>query len=164
MILHFPRSSETISSRKGIPTMKKLTIVLCVLAAAALAADLPYLGKWKMNLAKSDFGLTTFTIESLPGGEWQTTGFGVTAKFKMDGNECSDGMGGTVAWKDVGGNTWESISKANGKVTAKDTFKLSADGKTLTDSNKEMKRDGSMIDSTTVYSRAAGGPGLAGKW
>ncbi len=46
----------------------------------------------------------------------------------------------------------------------KDTLKLSADGKTLTDSNKEMKLDGNLIDSTTVYSRASGGPGLAGKW
>jgi hypothetical protein len=144
--------------------MKKLPILLCALAAVALAADLPFLGKWKTNLAKSDFGLTAFTIESLPSGEWQTTAFGVTAKFKMDGNECPDGMGGTVAWKEVGNNTWESVSKANGKVTARDTLKLSADGKTLTDSNKEMKLDGGLIDSTTVYSRASGGPGLAGKW
>ncbi len=143
--------------------MKKLPILLCALAAVALAADLPFLGKWKTNLAKSDFGLTAFTIESLPSGEWQTTAFGVTAKFKMDGNECPDGMGGTVAWKEVGNNTWESVSKANGKVTARDTLKLSADGKTLTDSNKEMKLDGGLIDSTTVYSRASGGPWARGQ-
>jgi hypothetical protein len=151
-------------SRQGISAMKKVLVLLCALAAAALAADLPYVGKWKVNLAKSDFGLTTFSIESLPGGEWQTTVFGVTARFKMDGNEYPDGMGGAVTWKDAGNNTWESVSKANGKVTAKDTLKLSADGKTLTDSNKEVKLDGGSIDSTTVYSRASGGPGLAGKW
>jgi hypothetical protein len=69
-----------------------------------------------------------------------------------------------VAWKDVGNNSWESVSKANGKVTARDTLKLSADGKTLTDSNREMKLNGGSIDSTTVYSRVSGGPGLAGKW
>jgi hypothetical protein len=144
--------------------MKKRLILFCVLAAAALAAEPPYVGKWKVNLAKSDFGHVTFTLESLPGGEWQTTGFGITAKFKMDGNEYPDGMGGTVAWKDLGNNTWESVSKANGKVTARDTLKLSADGKSLTDSNKEMKLDGGSIDSNTVYSRSSGGPGLAGKW
>ncbi len=144
--------------------MKKLLILLCASAAVALAAAQPYLGKWKTNLAKSDFGLTAFTIESLPASEWQTTMFGITAKFKMDGNDYPDGMGGSVAWKEVGNNTWESVSKANGKVTARDTLKLSADGKTLTDSNKEMKLDGGSIDSTTVYSRVSGGPGLAGKW
>ena len=146
--------------------MKKGTFLIgaLALAAVAFAADLPYVGKWKMNLAKSDFGHTTFTIESLPGGEWQTTAFGVTAKFKMGGNEYPDGMGGTIAWKGVGNNTWETVSRAKGKVTGRDTLKLSADGKTLTDNNKEMKLDGGSIDSTTVYSRASGGPGLAGKW
>jgi len=144
--------------------MKFRLVVLCTVAAAATAADLPYVGKWKVNLAKSDFGQITWTIESLPGGEWQSTAFGVTAKFKMDGNEYPDGMGGTVAWKAVDGNTWEIVAKANGKVTGTDNLKLSADGKTLTDANKEMKLDGGSIDSTTVYSRASGGPGLAGKW
>jgi hypothetical protein len=42
----------------------------------------------------------------------------------------------------VGNNIWESVSKANSTVTGRDTLKLSADGKTLTDSNKEMKLDG----------------------
>jgi hypothetical protein len=146
--------------------MKQRPALFCALAlaCAALAADLPYVGKWKINLAKSDFGHTTFTVESLSGGEWQTKAFGITAKFKMDGKEYPDGMGGTIAWKDVGNNTWETVSKAKDKVTAKDTLKLSADGKTLTDSNKEMKLDGGSIESTTVYSRASGGPGLAGKW
>ena len=46
----------------------------------------------------------------------------------------------------------------------RDTLKLSADGKTLTDSSKEMKLDGGSNDSTMVYSRASGGPGLAGNW
>jgi len=49
--------------------MKKQFVLLCALTAVAPAADLPYAGKWKMNLAKSDFGHTTFTIDSLPGGD-----------------------------------------------------------------------------------------------
>jgi len=129
-----------------------------------MAAEPPYAGKWKVNLAKSDFGQTTITFESLPGGEWQTTSFGITYKFKMDGNDYPDGMGGMAAWKAVDANTWELVAKANGKVTETDTFKLGADGKTLTDSGKAMKADGGSIDSTTVYERASGGPSLAGKW
>jgi len=143
--------------------MKTRLALLCIVTVAA-AADLPYVGKWKMNLAKSDFGQTTIGFESLPGGEWQSSAFGVTYKFKMDGKEYPDNMGGTASWKAVDANTWEMTAKANGKVTETDSFKLGADGKTLTDSVKQMKADGGSMESTTVYERASGGPSLAGKW
>ncbi len=144
--------------------MKKRLFVFCALVSAALASDLPYAGKWKVNLTKSDFGQTTVTYESLPGGEWQTTGFGVTYKFKMDVKDYPDGMGGTAGWRAVDANTWEIVGKVNGKVTSTDTLKLNADGKTLTDAGKQMKPDGGTMDGTTVYQRVSGGPGLAGKW
>ena len=139
-------------------------VLLYSIVSAGMAADLPYAGKWKMNLAKSDFGQTTVTFESLPGGEWQTTAFGITYKFKMDGKDYPDSMGGTAAWRTVDANTWELVAKANGKVTETDTFKLAADGRTLTDNAKQMKADGGSIESTTVYERGSGGPSLAGKW
>jgi len=138
--------------------------LLIALASAAPGSDMPFAGKWKVNLAKSDFGQMTVTIESLPGGEWQNSAFGITAKYKMDGKDYPDGMGGTISWKAVDGNTWETVEKANGRVTETDTFKLSADGKTLTQISKTMKADGGSIDGTTVYSRGSAGTGLAGKW
>ena len=144
--------------------MEASMAMLIVLAAPAIGADLPYVGKWKVNLAKSDFGQTTATFESLPGGEWQSTAFGVTYKFKMDGKDYPDGMGGTAAWKPVDANTWQFTAKANGKVTETDTFKLAPDGKTLTAAAKQMKVDGGAIESSIVYERVSGGPSLAGKW
>jgi hypothetical protein len=156
-VIHNPAS-------KGEAPMNIRLALICSIIAPAMAADLPYVGKWKVNLAKSDFGQTTITFESLPGGEWRTTAFGITYKFKMDGKDYPDSMGGTAAWKAVDANTWELQAKANGKVTEIDTFKLSADGKTLTDAAKQMKADGGSIESTIVYDRASGGPSLAGKW
>ena len=144
--------------------MKIRLALFCSVVAVVFGADLPYAGKWKVNLAKSDFGQTTITLESLPGDEWQSTSFGITYKFKMDGKEYPDSMGGTAAWKSVDADTWELVAKANGKVTQTDTFKLSAGGKTLTDTAKQMKADGGSIESTTVYERVSGGPSLAGKW
>ena len=138
--------------------------LVCSIIAPAMAADLPYAGKWKINLTKSDFGQTAITFENLPGGEWQSTAFGITYKFKMDGKDYPDNMGGTAAWKSIDTNTWELEAKANGKVTGTDTFRLGADGKTLTDVGKQMKADGGAIESTTLYDRASGGPSLAGKW
>lgn len=144
--------------------MKTRLFLLCALVSATLAADLPYAGKWKVNLAKSDFGQTTLTLEKLAGGGWQQTAFGVSYKFQMDGKDYPDNMGGTAAWKMVDASTWEQVARAGGKVTETDTFRLGADGKTLTDSSKQMKADGGSLDGTTVYERASGGPGLAGKW
>jgi hypothetical protein len=144
--------------------MKTQLALLCGLVSAGLAADLPYVGKWKVNLSKSDFGQTTVTFESLPSGEWQTSSFGVTYKFKMDGQDNPDGMGGTAAWKAVDANTWELVARANGKITETDTFKLGSDGKSLTQNAKQLKLDGGSIETTTVYERASGGPSLAGKW
>jgi hypothetical protein len=164
LLLHsIARRAIIAKVERGIH-MKIRLFLLCALVSAALAADLPYAGKWKVNLPKSDFGQTTVTYESLPGGEWQTTAFGVTYKFKMDVKDYPDGMGGTSAWKAVDANTWEIVGKVNGKVTSTDTLKLNADGKTLTDTGKQMKPDGGTMDGTTVYQRASGGPGLGGKW
>ena len=139
-------------------------VLLCCMVSVGMAADQPYVGKWKINLAKSDFGQATVTLEALPSGEWQMTSFGITYKFKMDGKEYSDAMGGAVAWKSIDANSWEVVSKANGKVTETDTFKLDTGGKTLTETSKQMKADGGSMDSTAVYERVSGGPSLAGKW
>ena len=139
--------------------------VLCALAAAAApAGDSPFAGKWKVNAARSDFSQITVTIESLPGGEWQTSSFGMTAKYKMDGKDYPDGMGGTISWKAVDTNTWETVEKANDKIIETDTFKLSSDGQSLTQVSKTNKTDGGSVESTTVFSRASAGSGLAGTW
>jgi hypothetical protein len=144
--------------------MKLRLALLCGIVSVGMAADLPFAGKWKVNLAKSDFGQTTMTVESLPGGEWQTTAFGITYKFKMDGKDYSDGMGGTAAWKALDANTWEVVGKANGRVVGTDTLKIGPGGKTLTVESKQMKADGGSLENTAVYERVSGGPSLAGKW
>src|SRR5439155_14701983 len=44
------------------------------------------------------------------------------------------------------------------------TVKLSADGKTLTVDSKMMQATGGESNTSTVFQRVSGGPGLAGKW
>jgi hypothetical protein len=144
--------------------MRIRNVFLCVLAAAALvAADLPYAGKWKMNLAKSDLAGTTVTYEKLPSGEWQSTADGQPYKFKMDGKDYSDGLGNTAAWKAIDANTWQTTWKLNGKVLTTDTLKVGADG-TLVETTKGTRPNAEAIEDTTTFQRVSGGPGLAGKW
>ncbi len=128
-----------------------------------IAADLPIAGKWKVNYSKSDFGSTTVTYSTLPSGDWKSTADGQSYRFKMDGSDSPDGLGGTAAWKAIDANTWQTTWKLNGKTLTTDTLKLGADG-ILTSSTKGTKPNGEAIDQVTTLQRVSGGPGLAGKW
>src|SRR6059036_1436777 len=125
----------------------RLHHLLCVVftaatATAVAAADLPYAGKWKMNLAKSDLGEITVTYEQLPSGEMQATAVGQSYKFKLDGKDYPAIFGNTAAWKSLNPTSWQTTWKLNGKVLTTDTLTLSADGKTLTVNTKGTKPNG----------------------
>jgi len=112
-------------------------IALCTLSAA----DLPYAGKWKLNLEKSRHASSAKTIEFT-----QQDGDGFTIKIadlnavceaKFDGKDYpatgpTVPTGYTLAVKKIDGRTFEMIQKMNGKTLYTSTFQASADGKTLT--------------------------------
>lgn len=146
--------------------MQLRNVVLTGMAAAALitAAAPGYFGKWKMDAAKSDFGDTTFTISQTPSGEMQFSADGQTYTFKIDGKDYPAMFGGTAAWKSTDATTWEVSNKLNGRFLGTNTFKLSADGKSLTENSKGPKPAGGTYDDTATYQRMSGTAGLAGKW
>jgi hypothetical protein len=125
---------------------------------------LPYAGKWKINLANSDFGETTITIAQTGSGQMQYTADGMSYTFRIDGKDYPSLFGRTDAWKQIDKSTWEISSKLNGKVLGTTTRKLSSDGATLTENSKGPKPAGGSFDVTTVFQRGSGGPGLPGKW
>ena len=142
----------------------KVSLFGMVVAVASLAAaDAPYVGKWKLNMEKSDFGQTTITFAAAGGG-FKTTAMGQSYTFMADGKDTPTPWGDTAAWKSTGAMSWETVYKTNGKVTNTDAIKLSPDGKTLTIDSKVMKADGTSSNDSTVYTRVSGGPGLAGTW
>jgi hypothetical protein len=138
-------------------------IGICACALTA-AADAPYAGKWKTNIAKSDFGQTTVTYEQLPGGQMKATMDNQSYTFKTDGSDAPTPWGVTMAWKTVNASTWEITEKSNGKVTSTSTVKLSPDGKTLSIDAKRRKADGSTFTDAVTFQRVLGESGLAGKW
>jgi hypothetical protein len=146
--------------------MRRLWLIgICVCGIGAAAdAPAPYAGKWKMNVAKSDFGETTGTYEKTPGGEIKFSADGVSYTFKTDGKDYKTPWGTTTAVKEVDAKTWESTDKINGKVVATSTLKLSADDKMLTVDAKRTKADGGTSNDSMVFQRVSGGPGIMGKW
>jgi hypothetical protein len=84
---------ETLESRR-MQLHRRLCAGFVFAAVRRLAAaDPPYAGKWKMNLAKSDFGETTVTYEQLPAGEMRATMDGQSYTFRMDGKDYPDPFG-----------------------------------------------------------------------
>src|SRR6266699_1295591 len=138
-------------------------IGMCACGLSA-AADAPYAGKWKMNVAKSDFGDTTITYEQMPGGEMKATMDGQSYTFKTDGKENMTPWGITFAWKAAGDKAWEMTEKTDGKLTCTSALKLSADGKMMNVDAKRVKADGGTSHDVMNLQRVSGGSGLAGKW
>jgi len=141
------------------------TIVCGILACAlAAAADPPYAGRWKMNLAKSNFGESTITYEPAAGGAMKVTMDGQSYTFTPDGKEVATPWGTTTSIKAVDAKTWRMTEKTNGKVSMSGTLKLSEDGATLSMTGTRIKPDGGTSDESMTLTRVSGGPGLAGKW
>ena len=102
---------------------KSIVVAVVCLASGILAssqsdgaADLPYAGTWKLNLAKSDFVETTVTYEQTASGHMQFTAAGQSYTFQMDGKDYPSLFGGTAAWKQTDATTWEIALKQNGKL------------------------------------------------
>ena len=144
----------------------RTAVLLAVLAAAVslTAADLPWVGQWKINLAKSNYGEWTITYASVGPGEMQWTEDGKSTKFKTDGKDYPDPWGGTSAWKQIDASSWETVNKLKDKVLSTDVSRLSADGKTLTVVSKGTRPNGKAFENEYVMARVSGGPGLPGKW
>jgi hypothetical protein len=147
----------------------RLHHVLCVLltlsgATSVAAADPAYVGKWKMNPSKSDFGESTIKYEQLSSDEMQATIDGQPYKFKFDEKEYPDPFGNMTIWKSLSSTSWQTTYKMKGKVVSTDTLTLSPDGKTLTIHTTGTKPNGEAIDDTIVLDRASGASGLAGQW
>lgn len=135
-----------------------------MMTTTLLAADVPYVGKWKLSPAKSDFGETTVTYEQSAAGEIKVVADGLSFTFKADGKEYPTPWGTMTAWKSIDAHTWETTDKTNDKVTGTSVVKLSADGKMLTVDTKTVKATGGSSNDSMTYQRVSDGTGLSGKW
>ena len=144
--------------------MRNVVLIGICACGLGVSSDAPYAGKWKMNVAKSDFGDATMTYEQTAAGGMKATMDGQSYTFKTDGKDNMTPWGMTAAWKAIDANTWEMTEKANGKALSTSTIKLSADGKMLAVDSKRAKADGGTSNDSMTLERVSGGPGLAGKW
>ncbi|MGE5359532.1 MAG: hypothetical protein ACM3NQ_10985 [Bacteroidales bacterium] len=137
-------------------------VAVAFVVTTVFAADPPYIGKWKINQAKSNLAGSTVTIASGANGmmSFESQGFAYT--FKTDGKEYPTPDGGTTVWKETSPTVWDVTNKLNGKVVSMIHLELKDDN--LAVGVKVAKPDGGMMDYTAAYKRVSGGPGFQGKW
>jgi hypothetical protein len=133
-------------------------IVGCVglsCSAVLVAADPPYVGRWKVNEEKSDRGPAfTFATEA---GALRLTEGDRSYIVRFDRKEYPHPLGGLVRWIRIDDRSWETAYTEGGKVLGNAIYRLSDDGQTLTVRRK------SGPDSPAVYRRTSGErQGLAG--
>ena len=132
--------------------------VALLFSTVLVAADPPYVGRWKINEDKTDNGLA-FTFSSTESGELRLTEGDRSYIVRFDGKEYPHPLGWLVRWIRIDDRSWETTHTQNGKVIGNAVYRLSDDGQTLT------TRPKSGPGSTLVYRRMSSErQGLIGAW
>ena len=156
--------------------MKRVLFVLSVLVLSSgslFAQGNPFVGTWKLNLAKSKFDLgpapksqTRTVVAQGDGATYSFDGVAADGKafsysftVKYDGKDypvAGTGMpaeADTIAIKLVGTNKAEATEKKGGKEVGKAEAEVSKDGKVSTVKIKGKTLDGKEFHSEAVYDK-----------
>jgi hypothetical protein len=136
----------------------------CFISAAALAADDSFVGKWKLNLDKSQFTGIPYKIEDVGGNKYNFAFGDDVETIPLDGKDHPTKYGNTWAITKTGSNQWKWTRKRDGKVIAVSNWTVSEDGQTFSSSRESMRPDGSTSHEELKFKRTAGTSGLAGTW
>ena len=150
--------------------MKIISTTLAAIAgftvclSSALAADDAFVGKWKMNPAKSQLGGQQYKVEEAGEGKYRFVNGDDVETYGTDGKDYPTKAGNTVAITPAGSNTWKFSRKRDGKVYSTGTWTLSDDGQMITTSNDNTRPDDSTFRTEAKRKRIAGASGFVGTW
>ena len=138
-------------------------LAVCLITITAWAATSPFIGEWKLDPTKTRMP-DEMKVQS-QGGNKYAFDFGAGAEtIVVDGSD-QPGNGGTLlSVKVEAPDTWIVERKKDGRSLLKARWKLSRDGKTLTDYYQQFDADGSTLSMDYVYQRTGGGSGFAADW
>jgi len=158
--------------RKALLALGTGTLVLAVAANAGAQAPKGLVGTWTLDSAKSTFSpgpapksmTIVYTAEGTDGMKivvdmtpadgaaqhWEMTAHYDGKEYPVTGNPTAD----MISIKKIDDHTGESTFKKDGKVTATNVRKLSADGKTLTITSKGTTVDGKPRHDVQVFTKS----------
>ena len=153
----------------------QLLLVGCLISSALWAADNPFIGKWKVNPARSKL-YDEMKVE-LAGANRYAMTFdpGQVEPIVADGSDQPALSGSTLSVTVKGPHSWQIVRKMKGRMLIHADWTLSDDGKTLNDAFTQYLPDGMVLFSQSlpngsalvlpyVYERSAGNSGFVGTW
>jgi len=151
--------------------MKRLFLVVVMLAAIAAFAQSPFDGTWKVIPSKVEFSPKPYEYK-VANGNWTCASCVPKYTVKADGNPqqvSGNPYYDKLSAKLVDDNTVETESSKAGKTVAKSKFKVSDDGKTLTVDYEDFSSvSGEPVKQTTAFSRVGSAPSsgnkVSGQW
>ena len=137
--------------------------VVCLATSMAASAQSPFIGQWKFDSSRSRTP-DEMKVHS-QGGNKYTFDFGGGVETIMADGTDQPGLRGTLlSAKQEAPDTWIVERKKDGRLLLRATWKLSADGNTLTDYYREFETDGSTLSLDYVYQRTGEGSGFSADW
>ncbi|HYK38518.1 MAG TPA: hypothetical protein VEU98_00755 [Candidatus Eremiobacteraceae bacterium] len=150
-----------------------LMILIAFTAGSLSAQDNPFVGTWKLNIAKSKFGsaqapksVTRTVVAQGDGAKYtfeRVNADGTTSVYSFtahyDGKDypvSGTGMPGgadSIAGTRINSHRVESVLKKNGKQVGTSVSEVSADGKTTTIKAMGKNPDGSAYETESVYDK-----------
>lgn len=143
--------------------MKRLLLPLGIACVSAIAGD-PFVGKWKLNPAKSAATGDTIRIEALAGGDYKITAGEISDAFRMDGKEYPSHFGQTIAASQLSERAWQLQTSKNGRALWTEKWELVPDGATANITVSGTGPDGRKFEDKIVRTRPDASSGLAGAW
>ena len=156
---------------------KRIAVVFVVLAAVLAVSSAtraqspdPWIGTWKVNLAKSTYSpgpkptvAATVTMEPSAGGlkiaidaanpQGQPTHTEMVGAFDDGKDNPVEGAlapNSTITYKRINGRTIEAMGKVDGKPTTTTRVVISADGKTMTATQTGKNAQGENVNNVIV--------------
>ncbi len=132
-------------------------------ACAAWAADAPFVGAWKMDPAKSRL-TDQMKVENTGGSKFTFDFGGGPETVIADGTDQPAGNVTTLAVTLEGPDSLRVVRKREGVVILTAEWKLSRDGKTLSDDFTSFQPDREPSNLKYVYQRMTESDGFTGTW
>jgi hypothetical protein len=140
-----------------------LAALLSLAASPCLAADSPWNGTWKENLAKGKLTGGSVTITA-KGAAYHFASGSIEYDFACDGKPYTSAGATTVACTPTPDGGFDFIQATNSAVVSKQHRTFSADGKLMIMKTTVFSPDGTTSTSENSRQRKGPGAGLVGEW
>jgi hypothetical protein len=138
-------------------------LLLALTVSAPTAPSDRFVGEWKLNPSRSKT-FDEMKVERVGPNEYDFDFGGGVERVVADGTDQPAGAGTSLAVSAERPDTWKVVRKQNGRLLLTAIWKLSNDGRSLTDDFTSVDSNGSTSNVVSIYNRSAGGSGFVGTW